>query len=49
MYSMINIINTAVAYEHIHVLHMKVVKRVDPKSSCHKEKICFLFFCIYMR
>ena len=33
MYNMINIISTAVCY-----LYMKVVKRVNPKSSHHKEK-----------
>ena len=45
MYNMINIMNTAV------LLYMEVVKRVNPKSSHHKEKNFFLIllFCIYIR
>ena len=43
MYSMINIINAA-------VLYMKVVKKVNSKSSHPKKKIFSIFkFCIYMR
>ena len=34
---------------HCYMLYMKVVKRVNPKSSHHKENNFFLLFCIYMR
>ena len=36
MYNMINIIDTAA--------YMKVLKRLNPKSSHHKEKIFFFYF-----
>ena len=41
--------------QHCCLIHRKLVKKVDPKSSHHKEKICsyffllFLFYCIYAR
>ena len=34
--------------EHSCMLYLKVVKRVNPKGSHHKEST-FLLFCIYMR
>ena len=35
--------------EHGCVFYMKVVKRVNPESSHHKENNFFLLFCMYMR
>ena len=50
MYNMMTIVTTA-------VLTYRKIKRVNPKSSHHKEKLFFSFFfssffsfyCIYMR
>ena len=41
MYSMINIMNTAVHY-------IWKLKAVIPKNSHHKEKYIFLFFCYFV-
>lgn len=42
MYNMIDIINTA-TQTHTHI-YIKVVKRMNPESSHHKEKMLFVSF-----